>query len=71
MVRLENREEQVINFFLTLEGFKELGELCIALHDFCKEPIFINEKNVDKLKQLLTVENIKNYTEISALKRSE
>ncbi len=68
MVRLENREKQVIDFMLTLDGFKELGELCIALHDFCKEPIFINEKNVDKLKQLLTVENIKNYAQISALK---
>ena len=60
-----------LNFMLTLDGFKELGELFIALHDFCKEPILVNETNVDKLKELLTSENIKNYAQISALKCRE
>jgi len=68
MVRLENPEKQTIDFMLTLDGFKEVGELFIALHAFCKEPILVNETNVDELKKLLTSDNIKNYSQISALK---
>jgi len=71
VVRLEHPRKEGLDFMLTLDGFKELGELFIALHDFCKEPILVNETNVDKLKQLLTTENIKNYTQISALKCGE
>ena len=71
MVRLAHPEKEPIDFMLTLDGFKELGELCIALHDFCKEPIFFDETNAEKLKKLLTSENIKTYTQISALKRGE
>jgi hypothetical protein len=71
MVRLENPEKQSFDFMLTLDGFKEIGELCIALHDFCKDPIFVNETNSEELKRLLTSENIKNYARISALKRGK
>ena len=69
MIRLENREKQVIDFMLTLDGFKKLGELCMALHEFSKDPILVNERNVDTLKELLTSDNIKNYAKISVLKR--
>jgi hypothetical protein len=31
MIRLENPELQSIDFMLSLQGFKELGELCVAL----------------------------------------
>ena len=68
MVRLENKEGLSIDFMLSLDGFKELGDLCIALHDFCKESIGVDEQNVNKPKELLTCENIKNYSKISALK---
>jgi len=68
MVRLEHPEKDPFDFMLTLDGFKELGELFIALHDFCKEPILVNETNVDELKRLLTSDNIKRYAQISALK---
>jgi len=68
MVRLEHPEKEPIDFLLTLDGFKELGELFTALHDFCKKPILVNEENVDKLKMLLKSDNIKNYAQISALK---
>lgn len=71
MVRLQNPENEIIDFMLTLGGFKALGELCIALHDFCKKPIMLNETNIEKLKKLLTSENIKNYTQLSALKQRE
>jgi hypothetical protein len=64
MVRLKNPEDETIDFMSTLEGFKELGELLLALHDFCRLPIYANEKHVDKLKELLTAENIKKFAEI-------
>jgi hypothetical protein len=49
---------------VTLDGFRQLGELFLALHDFCKLPIHANEKQVDRLKELLTAENIKKFAEI-------
>jgi len=64
MIRLETPEDETIDYMTTLQGFKELGELLLALHDFCKLPIYANEKHVDKLKELLTAENIKKFAEI-------
>jgi hypothetical protein len=64
MVRLRNPENSQIDYMVTLEGFKELGELFLALHNLCKLPIYANEKHVEKLKELLTAENIKNFSEI-------
>jgi len=64
MVRLKDPENYTIDYMTTLDGFKELGELFLALHDFCKLPIYANEKHVDKLKELLTAENIKKFAEI-------
>ena len=37
MVRLENPEGEVIDYMLSLKGFKKLGRLCLALNKFCKE----------------------------------
>jgi hypothetical protein len=64
MVRLRNPQDQAIDYMTTLEGFKELGELLLALHDFCKLPLYANEKHVEKLKELLTADNIKKLSEI-------
>jgi hypothetical protein len=61
MVRLKEPKKDPVNYMLTLEGFKELGKLLIALHDFCKGPLCTNETNVETLKALLTKDNIKNY----------
>lgn len=68
MVRLEKGDCEPLDFMLTLDGFKKLGELLIALNNFCKEPIYASERNVDTLKKLLTSENIKLYSQMSALK---
>jgi hypothetical protein len=68
LLRLEDPEEQSIDYVLSLDGFKELGELCIALSKFCKKSIFPNEQNIEKLKKLLTRENIKNFAELSELR---
>jgi len=34
-VRMENPRGDRIDYMLTLDGFKELGQLLVALHDFC------------------------------------
>lgn len=67
LVRLENPQSEKIDFMLTLDGFKKLGELCNALSDFCKQPILTNEKDVDALEKILNYDNIINYAKISAL----
>ena len=64
IVRLADSEDYSIDYMTTLDGFRELGELFLALHDFCKLPIYANEKHVEKLKELLTAENIKKMAEI-------
>lgn len=70
MVRLENPDEDAIDYMLTLDGFKELGKLCLALSKFCKESIdATDEKQVKKLQKLLTVENIQNYVKLAAMKK--
>jgi hypothetical protein len=68
MVRLKNPQQDTMCYMVTLEGFRKLGELFLALHDFCKDPIFANERDVEKLKRLLTFENIKSFAELSKLR---
>jgi len=64
ILRLEEPEGYSIDFMTTLDGFKELGELFQALHYFCRLPIYANETHAERLKNLLTSENIKNFAEI-------
>ena len=64
ILRLQHPEGYSIDYMTTLDGFKEAGELFLALHYFCKLPIYANEKHVDKLSELLTPENIKKFAEI-------
>jgi hypothetical protein len=71
MIRLRSPEYETIDYMTTLEGFKEIGELLLALHDFCKLPIYANEKHVEKLRELLTPENIKKFAEIIRSSRLE
>lgn len=64
LVRLRDPNNSEIDYMANLNGFKELGELFLALHNFCKLPIYADQKDVEKLKKLLTVENIKKFSEI-------
>jgi len=64
VLRLIDPEGYTIDYMTTLDGFRELAELFQALHYFCKLPIYANEKHVDKLRELLTPENIKKFAEI-------
>jgi len=54
-------KEFQVDYMLTLDGFREMEELLIALHDFCKDPIFTKEVlSIERLKECLTSENITN-----------
>jgi len=64
ILRLKDPEGNNIDYMTTLDGFKEVGELLLALHYFCKLPVYANETHVEKLKELLTPENIKKFAEI-------
>jgi hypothetical protein len=70
ILRLIDPEGQIIDYLTTLDGFKELGELFLALHDFCKYKIYPDEKDVDRLKELLTPDNIKNFADIMKFSRT-
>jgi hypothetical protein len=63
-VRLRDPRDSEIDYMANLEGFKELGELCLAVHNFCRLPIYADQKNVEELKKILTVENIKKFSRI-------
>lgn len=67
-IRMNDPKGEQIDYMLTLEGFKKLGELLIALHDFCRDPIFAREiQSVEKLKERLTAENITNWARLTEL----
>ncbi|MFB3889974.1 MAG: hypothetical protein ACE14S_10820 [Candidatus Bathyarchaeia archaeon] len=68
MLRLINPDNEVIDYMLSLNGFRKLGKLCLALSKFCEDPIIAGEQQVKELQRLLTYENIRNYVKISALK---
>jgi hypothetical protein len=62
MVRLRHPDGNVIDYTATLDGFKQLGELFLALHNVCKHPMYADGQDIAKLKTLLTSENIKNLS---------
>ena len=64
ILRLKDPNDNTIDYMTTLDGFRELGELFQALHHVCKLPIYANAKHVDKLRELLTPENIKKFADL-------
>jgi hypothetical protein len=70
IIRLKDPQDMTIDFLTTLDGFREMGELFQALHHFCKRPIYANERDMKKLKELLTPENIKNFAEFLKMSKS-
>ena len=54
-------EGREVDYVSTLEGFKKIGELLIALHHFAQKKLYA--KDPAKLKEVLTVENIKKIVE--------
>lgn len=61
-IRLATPEGQEIDYISTLEGFKSIGELLVALHYFAQTKLY--PRDTARLKEVLTAENIKNFAEV-------
>jgi hypothetical protein len=62
IIRIEKPNWDRVDYVGSLEGFKELGELLLDLNSFAKEKLDIADRR--KLRELLTAENIKEYTKL-------
>jgi hypothetical protein len=50
------------DYVSTLDGFKRIGELLLDLHQFAQEKLYATD--IEKVKELLTPENIKTFVEL-------
>ena len=62
IIRVTKPQGAPIDFISTLDGFKNIGELLVALHHFARTKLY--PKNTEKLKEVLTADNIKNFAEL-------
>jgi len=62
IIRVSTPEGTKVDYISTIEGFKNIGELLIALHYFAKTKLY--PKDAEKLKEVLTAENIKSFAEV-------
>ena len=59
IIRIEKPNWDRVDYVSSLEGFKKLGELLLNLNAFTEDKAQIDDK--EKLRELLTAENIKKY----------
>jgi hypothetical protein len=62
IIRITTPEDVQADFISTLDGFKNIGELLTALHYFAQTKLY--PKDTEKLKEVLTADNIKNFAEV-------
>jgi hypothetical protein len=62
IIRVTTPQGVQADYISTLEGFKNIGELLMALHYFAKTKLY--PKDTEKLKEVLTAENIKNFSKV-------
>lgn len=62
IIRVTTPKGVKADYVSTLEGFRNIGELLVALHFFAEKKLY--SKNIEKLKEVLTAENIKNFAEL-------
>ena len=62
IIRITTPQGVQADFISTLEGFKNIGELLLALHYFAETKLY--PKDTEKLKQVLTADTIKNFAEV-------
>lgn len=62
IIRVTNPQGVKNDYISTLKGFKNFGELLIALHYFAKNKLY--PKDTEKLKEVLTAESIKNFAKV-------
>lgn len=62
IIRVTTPQGTQVDFISTIEGFKNIGELLIALHYFAETKLY--PKDTEKLKEVLTADTIKHFAEV-------
>jgi len=62
IIRVSTPDGIEVDYLSTLEGFKNIGELLLALHHFAKKKMY--PKKPDELREVLTAENIKKFAQL-------
>ena len=62
IIRVTTPQGVQADYISTLEGFKNIGELLMALHYFAETKLY--PKDTEKLREVLTAENIKNFAKV-------
>ena len=62
IIRVTTPQGVTADYISTLKGFKNFGELLMALHYFAETKLY--PKDTEKLKGVLTAENIKNFAKV-------
>lgn len=62
IIRITTPDGVSSDYISSLEGFKNVGELLVALHSFAREKFY--PKNPEELKEVLTAENIKSFVKL-------
>lgn len=62
IIRVTTPEGVQADFVSTLDGFKNIGELLIALHYFAGTKLY--PRNTERLREVLTADQIKNFAEL-------
>jgi len=55
-------EGVIADYVSSLQGFRNVGELLVALHSFAEEKLYPTD--TEELRKVLTAENIKNFARL-------
>ncbi|HXX88079.1 MAG TPA: hypothetical protein VEH86_06520 [Candidatus Acidoferrum sp.] len=62
IIRIKTPSDMSADYVSSLEGFKNVGELLVALHSFAEQKLYPTD--TEKLKEVLTAENIKSFVKL-------
>ena len=62
IIRITTPDGNTADFVSSLVGFKNVGELLVALHSFAEEKLYFTD--AERIKEALTAENIKSYVKL-------
>lgn len=62
IIRVSTPKGRKVDYISTIEGFKNIGDLCTALHYFAKTKLY--PKDVTKLREVLTAEKVRDFAEV-------
>jgi hypothetical protein len=62
IIRITKPDGDSADYVSSLEGFKNVGELLVALHSFAEEKLYPTD--TEELRKVLTAENIKSFAKL-------